>query len=63
MFNFGPAYVGAQFQYGQNLGNARWVMAHAFKLPAGTAMTSTNDVTTYGWDSDRRHESQRHAEF
>ena len=39
MFNFGPAYVGAQFQYGQNMGDARWGYGGSFKAPAGTAMT------------------------
>jgi hypothetical protein len=47
-FNFGPAYVGAQFQYGQNLGNARWSGSGAFDSAGWDGDDGTNDVTTWG---------------
>jgi len=49
MFNFGPAYVGAQFMYGQNFGNARWSGDYNGYSTAGwDGDDSTNDVTTMG---------------
>ena len=47
MFNFGPAFVGAQFMYGQNMGNARW-SGGAFDNAGWDGDDSTNDVDTMG---------------
>jgi len=47
MFNFGPAYVGAQFQYGQNMGDARWGYS-GFSNAGWDGDDKTNDVTTMG---------------
>jgi hypothetical protein len=49
MFNFGPAYVGAQFQYGRNAGNARWGMSYTGYDEAGwDGDDDTNDVDSMG---------------
>jgi hypothetical protein len=47
MFNFGPAFVGAQFQYGQNMTDARWV-GGSFASAGWDGDDSTNDVTSMG---------------
>jgi hypothetical protein len=47
MFNFGPAYVGAQFMYGQNMADARW-SGGAFAKATWDGDDKTNDVTTAG---------------
>jgi hypothetical protein len=47
MFNFGPAFVGVQFQYGQNMGDARWGYS-AFSNAGWDGDDSTNDVTSMG---------------
>ena len=46
-FNFGPAYVGAQFMYGENMADARW-SGGSFAKATWDGDDSTNDVTTYG---------------
>jgi hypothetical protein len=46
-FNFGPAYVGAQAQYGQNMGDARW-LGGAFDQATWDGDDDTDDVTSYG---------------
>jgi hypothetical protein len=49
MFNFGPAYVGAQAQYGRNSGNARWGMSYKGWDEAGwDGDDDTNDVDSMG---------------
>jgi hypothetical protein len=49
MFNFGPAYVGAQAQWAQNAGNANWLMSYTGYDEAGwDGDDSTNDVDSYG---------------
>jgi hypothetical protein len=49
MFNFGPAYVGAQAQYGRNAGNASWLMSYTGWDEAGwDGDDKTNDVDSYG---------------
>jgi len=49
MFNFGPAYVGAQAQYARNAGNANWLMSYTGYDEAGwDGDDSTNDVDSYG---------------
>jgi hypothetical protein len=49
MFNFGPAYVGAQLQYGRNSGNARWGMSYNGYDEAGwDGDDDTNDVDSMG---------------
>jgi hypothetical protein len=47
MFNFGPAFVGAQFMYGQNMGDARW-SGGSYSSAGWDGDDSTNDVTTMG---------------
>ena len=47
MFNFGPAFVGAQIQYGQNMGNARWSGGGASNA-SWDGDDDTNDVDTLG---------------
>jgi predicted porin len=47
MFNFGPAYVGGQLMYGQNMGDARW-SGGAFDNATWDGDDDTNDVVTYG---------------
>jgi hypothetical protein len=46
-FNFGPATVGAQLIYGQNMGNASW-SGGAFDNASWDGDDDTNDVVTYG---------------
>jgi len=46
-FNFGPAYVGGQLQYGQNMGDARW-LGGAFSKATWDGDDDTNDVVGYG---------------
>jgi hypothetical protein len=46
-FNFGPAFVGAQFQYGQNMGDARWGYS-GFSKATWDGDDDTDDVTSYG---------------
>ena len=46
-FNFGPAFVGAQFMYGQNFGDARW-SGGAFNQATWDGDDDINDVTTMG---------------
>jgi hypothetical protein len=46
-FNFGPAFVGAQFQYGQNMGDARWGYS-GFSKATWDGDDDTNDVTSMG---------------
>ena len=48
MFNFGPAFVGAQFQYGQNMGNARWSGGQGQTTAQWDGDDDTNDVVGYG---------------
>jgi hypothetical protein len=47
MFNFGPAYVGAQLMYGQNMANARW-SGGAYANASWDGDDDTNDVKSYG---------------
>ena len=47
MFNFGPAYVGAQLMYGQNMGDARWA-GGSFANAGWDGDDKTDDVSTYG---------------
>ncbi len=48
-FNFGPAYVGAQAQYGQNLGNAGWLGGYTgYDVATWDGDDDTNDVLSYG---------------
>ena len=48
-FNFGPAYVGAQAQYGRNAGNAGWLMGYTgYDEAAWDGDDDTNDVDSYG---------------
>jgi hypothetical protein len=48
-FNFGPAYVGAQFQYARNAGNAGWLMSYTGFDEAGwDGDDDTNDVDSMG---------------
>jgi hypothetical protein len=47
MFNFGPAFVGAQFMYGQNMGDARW-SGGSYNSAGWDGDDKTNDVNTMG---------------
>ena len=48
-FNFGPAYVGAQAQYGRNAGNAGWLMSYTgYDEATWDGDDDTNDVDSYG---------------
>jgi hypothetical protein len=48
-FNFGPAYVGAQAQYGSNMGNAGWSASYTGYADAlWDGDDDTNDVVSYG---------------
>ena len=46
-FNFGPAWVGAQFQYGQNMGDARWGYG-GYPNATWDGDDDINNVTTMG---------------
>jgi hypothetical protein len=46
-FNFGPAYVGAQIWFGQNVGDAKW-SGGAFDKASFDGDDDTNDVDTMG---------------
>jgi hypothetical protein len=49
MFNFGPAYVGAQAQWGQNAGTAGWGMSYTgWDEAQWDGDDGTNDVDSYG---------------